>query len=162
MSVNASGESAEFAEAKIAEAHARSSTYPDQGSGGQAARRTAATRRERADLLARARILWVDDHPETNTPITDLLRRYGAVVDTAWSNANAEALIRSSRYGVVISDVARARLVLRTLPRNRDKQSISVGLEPIPHRAFDHAVSAPLADQGDPLCILSASSLVPQ
>lgn len=108
MSVSASGVSVEFAEVKIAEAQARSGTAPDQDSSGQAARRTVATRLERnADLLARARILWVDDHPENNIPITDLLRRYGAVVDTARSNPEAEALLRTSRYDVVLSDVAR-------------------------------------------------------
>jgi CheY-like chemotaxis protein len=49
----------------------------------------------------------VDDHPENITPITELLRRFGASVDTARSNTEALSLLRTSRYDVIISDVGR-------------------------------------------------------
>jgi response regulator RpfG family c-di-GMP phosphodiesterase len=50
---------------------------------------------------------WADDHPEYNTAIAELLRQFGASVETPRSNAAALALLRASRYDVVISDVAR-------------------------------------------------------
>lgn len=97
----------EFAEARLNEAVARSDT-DTQIVVGQAAKRSVIDRlRAHADLLARARIIWVDDHPENNEPIIQLLRRFGATVDTPRSNAEAFALLRASRYDVVISDVAR-------------------------------------------------------
>lgn len=108
MSVSPTGVTVEFAEAKIAEAQARAGTTPETSATGRASRRSVVNRLQRnADLLAKARILWVDDHPENNTPVVDLLRQYGAAVDTPRSNADAEALLRTSRYDVVLSDVAR-------------------------------------------------------
>ena len=97
----------EFAEAKLKEAVTGSSEQ-DQRAVGQVARRSVINRLQRnSELLSRARILWTDDHPENNTAIVELLRRFGASVETPRSNAAALALMRTSRYDVVISDVAR-------------------------------------------------------
>jgi CheY-like chemotaxis protein len=105
--VGPSGVTMEFAEAKLDEA-VRGSDEQTQRAVGQAAKRSVIDRLQRnADLLGRARILWADDHPENNTPVVELLRRFGASVETPRSNAEALALLRASRYDVVISDVAR-------------------------------------------------------
>jgi len=62
---------------------------------GQAAKCSVVDRLQRnADLIASARILWVDDHPENNTPIVELLRLYGAAVETPRSNHEALALLK--------------------------------------------------------------------
>ena len=101
------GVTMEFAEAKLSEAVSNADQNV-QGAVGQASRRSVIDRLQRhADLLSRARILWVDDHPENNAPIVELLRKYGTVVETPRSNDAALALLRASRYGVVISDVGR-------------------------------------------------------
>lgn len=102
-----SGVTMEFAQAKLDEA-VRGSPTADQDVIGQAAKRSVLDRLQRnAALLARARILWVDDHPEYNTAIADLLRRFGSTVETPRTNEHALALMGASRYDVVISDVAR-------------------------------------------------------
>jgi CheY-like chemotaxis protein len=97
----------EFAEAKLDEA-VRKSSIQDQQAVGQAAKRSVLDRLQRnSELLSRARILWTDDHPEYNTAIVELLRRFGAAAETPRSNAEGLALLQASRYDVVISDVAR-------------------------------------------------------
>jgi CheY-like chemotaxis protein len=97
----------EFAEAKIDQA-IRGTDETSRRAVGQAAKRSILDRLQRnADLVARARILWVDDHPENNTPVIELLQRFGAAVETPRSNAEALALLRGSRYEVVITDMAR-------------------------------------------------------
>src|SRR5207245_7907114 len=101
------GVTMEFAEAKINEAVARSDEQTKIAVGDAAKRSVIDRLRTHADLLARARILWVDDHPENNTPLTELLRQFGATVDTPRSNSEALALLGASRYDVIISDVAR-------------------------------------------------------
>jgi CheY-like chemotaxis protein len=102
-----SGVTIEFAEAKLSEAVSK----PSDGGQvvvGEAAQRSVIDRlRSHADLLGRARILWVDDHPENNTPIAELLRKFGAIIDTPRSNTEALALLSASRYDVIISDVGR-------------------------------------------------------
>ena len=105
--VGPSGVTMEFAEAKLDEA-VRASDEQTRRAVGQAAKRSVIDRLQRnADLLGRARIVWVDDHPENNTPVVELLRRFGASVETPRSNNEALALLRASRYDVVISDVGR-------------------------------------------------------
>lgn len=102
-----SGVTMEFAEAKINEA-VRVAGPDTSAEVGVAARKSIVDRLQRnADLLARARIVWVDDHPENNTPVIQLLRQYGAAVETPTSNAEALPLMQGSLYDVVISDVAR-------------------------------------------------------
>jgi len=101
------GATFEFAEAKLDEAVAKSDEETRTAIGNAAKRSVIARLESHADLLARARILWVDDHPANNTPLADLLRQYGATVDTPRSNSEALALLGTTRYDVVISDVAR-------------------------------------------------------
>jgi CheY-like chemotaxis protein len=107
LGLSPAGVSMEFAEQKLDEAVER--TSPDaQRSVGQVTKRTVLNRVERnADLLARARIVWVDDHPENNASIVDLLRHFGTVVETSRTNADALALLESSRFDAIVSDVAR-------------------------------------------------------
>ena len=101
------GVTLEFAEAKLDESVRRSDEQTRQ-TVGDAAKRSVLDRLQRnADLLRRARILWADDHPENNLPIVELLRRFGAGVDTPRSNDEALSLLTANRYDVVISDVAR-------------------------------------------------------
>lgn len=112
LGIGPSGVIMEFAEAKIDEAARKDiKAASDEETAyfiGAAAKRSVLGRIQRnADLLSRARILWADDHPEGNAPIIELLRRFGASVETPRSNAEAMALMRTSRYDVVISDVAR-------------------------------------------------------
>jgi CheY-like chemotaxis protein len=97
----------EFAEAKLNEAVQRSDEQTRQAVGAAAKRSVIDRLQRNSDLLHRARILWADDHPEYNLPIVELLRRYGASVDTPRSNEEALRLLRANRYDVVISDVAR-------------------------------------------------------
>jgi CheY-like chemotaxis protein len=107
LGLGPSGVTMEFAEAKLDEA-VRGSNAEDQRAVGQAAKRSVLDRLQRnSELLRRARILWADDHPENNAAIVDLLRRFGASVETPRSNEHALALMQASRYDVVISDVAR-------------------------------------------------------
>ncbi|MDX6479870.1 MAG: hypothetical protein QOG85_380 [Gaiellaceae bacterium] len=103
-----SGVTVEFADAKLSQATSNEQRENGSAAIGRAARRSVIDRlRTHSDLLGRARILWVDDHPENNAPLIDLLREFGATVDTPRSNADALALLRGSDYDVVISDVAR-------------------------------------------------------
>ena len=51
--------------------------------------------------------LGADDHPENNTPIIELLRRFGAVVETPRFTKEALGPPAGARYDVVISDVSR-------------------------------------------------------
>jgi CheY-like chemotaxis protein len=107
LGVGPSGVTFEFAEAKLDEAVQGADEQTRQAVG-SAAKRSVIDRLQRnSDLLRRARILWADDHPEYNLPIVELLRRFGASVDTPRSNADALSLLRANRYDVVISDVAR-------------------------------------------------------
>jgi CheY-like chemotaxis protein len=98
----------EFAETKLNEAIANSPQYSPETQFGEVARRGILNRLERnADLLQRARLLWVDDHPENNTSIAEMLRRFGARVDTPKTNDSALALLDGAGYDVIITDVAR-------------------------------------------------------
>ena len=105
--VGPTGLTMEFVEAKVDQA-INAADQPNGALVGQAAKRSVVDRLQRnADLLADARILWVDDHPENNTPVIELLRRFGAVVETPRSNSEALGLLAGARYDVVISDVSR-------------------------------------------------------
>jgi CheY-like chemotaxis protein len=107
LGLGPSGVTIEFAEAKLDEVIRRSDEQTRQAVGAVAKRSVIDRLQRNSDLLHRARILWADDHPEYNLPIVELLRRYGASVDTPRSNDDALALLRANRYDVVISDVAR-------------------------------------------------------
>jgi CheY-like chemotaxis protein len=107
--VGPSGVTMEFAERKLEQALSPSEQAA-RASVRFAATRSVARRLQRnSDLLRSAKILWVDDHPENNQSVLELLRGYGAVVDTAKSNSAALTLLDASRYDVVVSDVARDR-----------------------------------------------------
>lgn len=107
LGVGPSGVTFEFAEAKLDEVVQKSSEETRQAVGAAAKRSVIDRMQRNSDLLRRARVLWVDDHPEYNLPIVELLRRFGASVDTPRSNPAALSLLRANRYDVVISDVAR-------------------------------------------------------
>lgn len=107
LGVGPSGVTFEFAEAKLEEAVRKSDEQTRQVVGAAAKRSVIDRLQRNSDLVRRARILWADDHPENNFPIVELLRRFGASVDTPRSNAEALSLLRANRYDVVISDVAR-------------------------------------------------------
>ena len=107
LGLGPSGVTIEFAEAKIDEAVRISDKEPGQAVGAVAKRSVIDRLQRNSDLLQRARILWADDHPEYNVPIVELLRQYGASVDTPRSNDNALSLLGAKRYDVVISDVSR-------------------------------------------------------
>ncbi|MEU0660254.1 response regulator [Streptomyces lavendulocolor] len=72
------------------------------------ARRTALGRLAHAgELLPGGRILWVDDHPEGNTPLVQLFRAAGMHVDLARSTEEAAPLLRRRSYDVLITDMGR-------------------------------------------------------
>jgi CheY-like chemotaxis protein len=107
LGLGPTGVSMEFAEAKLDEATRRGPGGPGNRIG-EAAKRTVIIRLERnAELIARSRILWVDDHPENNTPVVDLLKRVGAAVDLSTTNADAIELLGTSPYDVIVTDVGR-------------------------------------------------------
>lgn len=62
-----------------------------------------------AGVLRRAHVLWVDDHPENNTSIVELLGKYTVDVEIALTNAEALHQIarHPQRYDVLISDMGR-------------------------------------------------------
>jgi len=102
------GVTMEWAEAKLDEAVSKSDDETEKRAIGNVAKRSVIRRLQaHADLLAGARILWVDDHPENNLPLIELLREFKVTIDTARSNFEAFALLRKSRYDVIISDVKR-------------------------------------------------------
>jgi CheY-like chemotaxis protein len=107
LGLGPSGVTFEFAEAKLDEAVSRSDEDAKHVVGDSAKRSVIRRMQRNSALLGRARILWVDDHPENNGPIVELLHRFGASVDTPRSNPDALRLLRANRYDVVISDVGR-------------------------------------------------------
>ena len=122
------GVTMEFAEAKFNEAVSKSDEETQRAIGDVARRAVIERLRTHADLLAGARILWVDDHPENNLALIELLREFKASVDTPRSNSEAFALLRASRYDVIISDVGRD---------NEVRGSELKGLE-LARTVFDH------------------------
>lgn len=107
LGVGPGGVTMEFAEAKFNEAVSKSDDETQRAIGDVAKRSVIDRLRTHADLLAGARILWVDDHPENNAAMIELLRQFRASVDTPRSNSKAFALLSASLYDVIISDVAR-------------------------------------------------------
>jgi len=102
-----SGVTMEFAEKALDAAVAGTEPESADSYGAVAKRGILARLARNADLLSRARLVWVDDHPENNTSIVELLTRFGATVDTPTSNDAAIALMEANRYDVVLSDVGR-------------------------------------------------------
>lgn len=107
LGVGPGGVTLEFAEAKISEAISTSDPATRRTIGNASTRSVAARMQRNADLLAGAKVLWVDDHPEYNTPILELLRRFGCTVETPRTNQEALGLLEGTRFHVILSDVAR-------------------------------------------------------
>jgi CheY-like chemotaxis protein len=101
------GVTMEWAEAKFDAAVSKSDDKTQRAIGNVAKRSVIERLRTHANLLARARILWVDDHPENNAALIELLREFKASIDTPRSNNEAFTLLGESPYDVVISDVGR-------------------------------------------------------
>lgn len=53
------------------------------------------------------RILWVDDKPENNTAIRQLLEGYGIECSLALSTRQADLLLKTSGYDLIVSDMGR-------------------------------------------------------
>jgi CheY-like chemotaxis protein len=62
--------------------------------------------REPGDVWRR-RILWVDDRPDNNTYVRQVFESLGLTFDLAQSTDEALERLRHSRYGAIISDMAR-------------------------------------------------------
>ncbi|MDX2595919.1 response regulator [Streptomyces sp. WI03-4A] len=60
-----------------------------------------------AGVLDGGKILWVDDHPENNTPLIELFRATGMEVDTALSTDEALINLRRHSYDIILSDIGR-------------------------------------------------------
>ena len=106
LSVGPSGLTAEFVSSKLDEASKGGSTpAPSPIAKSVVVQRL----HEQAAVLARAHILWVDDHPENNASIVELLSNYGVDVEVALTNAEALAQLtrHPKRYDVLISDMGR-------------------------------------------------------
>lgn len=56
---------------------------------------------------ARRTILWVDDHPDSVTYESNLLRNLGMRITTARSTREAQSLIERGHFDLVISDILR-------------------------------------------------------
>lgn len=70
-------------------------------------------------VLQGAKILWVDDQPENNLWERTTFRFFGAEVEAAETTRSALAYLGSTRYDLIISDIARARVPdegVRALP----------------------------------------------
>jgi len=61
----------------------------------------------RARFGASPKILWVDDHPESNEWHARALREAGCEVDQATSTEEALVMLRNKQHGLVISEVTR-------------------------------------------------------
>jgi CheY-like chemotaxis protein len=58
-------------------------------------------------LVSKARILWVDDHPEENIPLVNFFQSHGFEVTTARSTAEAIVLLNYGEFNHIISDMGR-------------------------------------------------------
>jgi DNA-binding response OmpR family regulator len=70
-------------------------------------RADAATLRSQFVSMRRAKLLWVDDHPEGNRAEIEAFTHAGVVVDVARSNAEAAEYMRGREYNLIISDIGR-------------------------------------------------------
>jgi CheY-like chemotaxis protein len=52
-------------------------------------------------------VLWVDDHPENNVFVREVLERYGVSFSLALNTQQALGLIQHSQYSLIISDMGR-------------------------------------------------------
>jgi CheY-like chemotaxis protein len=59
------------------------------------------------DLLRSARVLWVDDHPEYNASVVQLLEEFGTKVELARTNDEAIKRLEYVTYDAIITDVRR-------------------------------------------------------
>ena len=107
LGIGPGGVTLEWAEAKFDAAVAKAPDKTQRTIGNVAKRSVIERLKTHADLLAAARIVWVDDHPENNAALIELLREFKASVDTPRSNPEALRLLGESQYDVVISDVGR-------------------------------------------------------
>jgi CheY-like chemotaxis protein len=71
-------------------------TYPGTAAGG----------RSPAPILARLRVLVIDDEPLVRTTVRRLLERRGATVVTAPDGLEGEVRVREERYDLVVCDLA--------------------------------------------------------
>lgn len=53
------------------------------------------------------RVLWVDDHPQNNVLYVNRLQKSGYIVDKAINEQEAQTLLKSKKYNVVITDMGR-------------------------------------------------------
>jgi CheY-like chemotaxis protein len=58
-------------------------------------------------FLSGAEVLWVDDHPENNIPLRQVLTRYGVRVTSAASTAEALDRVKKQDFDAIISDISR-------------------------------------------------------
>lgn len=106
LSVGPAGLSAEFVTSRLDEAaRSASAPSPDPVSKSVVVQRL----HEHGAVLARAHVLWVDDHPENNQSIVELLSGYGVDVEVARTNAQAISQLARHpwRFDVLISDMGR-------------------------------------------------------
>ncbi len=107
LGVGPSGVTMEFAAKRLDEAVAKSDADVQEVIGTSAKRSVLERVARSAPRLAEARILWVDDHPESVAPIVELLSSYGATVEVVTSNELAVRRLEGTRYDAVMSDVRR-------------------------------------------------------
>lgn len=60
-----------------------------------------------AELLRGSRVIWIDDEPSSTRTERSALTALGVVIDTAVSDADAQARLSTDQYDAVISDIAR-------------------------------------------------------
>lgn len=89
-------------------------------------------------VIRGSRILWVDDQPENNTDIIDLLSKLGINVVSVTNNEDALVLVDNSHFDAIVTDGSRpddmyrpqdklikCPLTYREVPRNRDATSVA-------------------------------------
>lgn len=106
LSVGPTGFTAEFVSNKLDEA-SKDGAGPTPGprDKGVLAERLHSHR----DLVQGAHLLWVDDHPENNEAMVELLSRFGVKIEIALNNAEAYSTLtrHPQRFQVLISDMGR-------------------------------------------------------
>ena len=113
QTLNGPGFSMDFAASLLAEQRAHD-TAAEHGQGNSSPPPTASERRaavsrleHAAEYLAGGRILWVDDHPDWNTPVATLFRRAGMIVETVRSTHDALGILRGQSFDLIITDMRR-------------------------------------------------------
>src|SRR5262249_54561950 len=59
------------------------------------------------EVIAGARILWVDDAPALHEPESEILDKLGAIIVMAESTAAAGVELRRQRFDLILSDIGR-------------------------------------------------------